>query len=125
MMNNPYAKYKESSTSTASKEDLTLMLYDGALKFCNQAIVAIDNKDFMKANTLIIKVQDIIEEFQITLNRKYEISNEFAVLYEYMFRRLIEANIKKDVAILEEMRDLLREFRDMWKEAMLLAKKSR
>ena len=123
MVNNPYAKYKEQSTSTASKEELTLMLYDGALKFCNQAIVAAEGNQVEKTHNLIIRVQDIIEEFQITLDRKYEVSKDFDVMYEYIHRRLIEANTKKDPAILEEIKELLREFRDTWKEAMTIAKR--
>lgn len=121
-MANPYDKYKNNSVFTATKEELTLMLYDGALKFCNQAIVAVEAKDYEKANDLIIKVENIIREFQLTLNRDYEISDSLAPMYEYMHRRLIEGNIKKDNAILEEIRDLIREFRDTWKEAMKLSR---
>ncbi len=119
---NPYAKFTNNAVFTASKEELTLMLYEGALKFTNQAITAIEAKDLTKANELIIRVEDIIREFQITLNHKYEVSKNFAALYEYIYRRLIDANIAKDIAILEEVRGLLRDFRDMWKEAMRLAK---
>ncbi len=119
---NPYDKYLENTISTASKEELTLMLYDGALKFCNQAIVALEGKDLAKASTLNMRVQNIIREFQLTLDMKYEISKNFSLLYDYIFRRLIDANITKDVTILQEVRGLLKELRDTWKEAMLLAK---
>ncbi|MDR2899305.1 MAG: flagellar export chaperone FliS [Clostridiales bacterium] len=122
-MKNPYGRYSNNSIFTASKEELTLKLYEGALKFCNQAISAVEEKDYEKANVLIIKVQNIIREFQLTLDRKYEVSNYFATMYEYMYRRLIEANFQKDAEILGEVRDLIRSFRDMWKEAMVLAKK--
>jgi len=126
MMNrNPYAKYKESSTTTSSKEELTLMLYEGALKFSNQAVAAIESNDAKRAHELIIKVQDIIQEFRVTLNKKYEIAFEFDRLYEYIIRRLVEANIKKDAEIMKEVRDLIRDFRDTWKEAMIIAKKVR
>jgi flagellar protein FliS len=121
---NPYDKYKNNTVYTATKEELTLMLYDGALKFCNQAIVAVESKDFMKANELIIRVQDIIREFQVTLNRSVEISKYFDSMYDYMYARLLDANIKKDIEILTEVRDLVREFRDMWKDAMKLARQS-
>ena len=121
-MKNPYDRYSNNSIFTASPEELTLKLYEGALKFCNQAIVAIEAKDYEKANELIIKVQKIIREFQLTLDRSYEISNNFAALYDYMYRSLIDANIHKDAVILAEVRELLRSFRDMWKEAMALAK---
>ena len=121
-MRNPYTKYAQNSINTAPKEELTLMLYEGALKFANQAIMAIDNKDAERANELIIRVEDIIREFQITLDRKYPVSANLDALYDYMYRRLLEANSSKDKGILEEVRDMLREFRDMWKDAMAVAR---
>ncbi len=71
---NPYGRMLEDSIMTASKDELTLMLYEGALKFCNQAIMAIEKKDMAKAHSLIIRIEDIIREFQITLSHDYEIS---------------------------------------------------
>lgn len=121
-INNPYEKYKNNAIFTATKEELTLMLYDGALKYCNQAIDAIENKNIQNAHNLILKVEEIIDEFKATLNYKYEISKNFNSLYEYMYRRLTEANATKNKEILFEVRDLLREFRDTWKEAMKKAK---
>jgi len=119
---NPYEKMIDNVVMTASKEELTLMLYEGALKFCNQATQAIEKKDFMRANLLLIRVQDIIREFQITLKRDNEISVYFDSMYDYMYRRLVEANYSKDNEIVAEVRDLIREFRDTWKEAMRLSK---
>lgn len=119
---NPYAKLLQDKIYTASKEELTLMLYDGALKFANQAIIAIENKDVPKAHESIVKVQNIIKEFQLTLDHKYEISSNFNLLYDYIFRLLVDANLHKDKKPLEEARDLIRDFRDMWKEAMKLSK---
>ena len=121
-MNNPYDTYKNNSVFTATKEELTLMLYDGALKFSNQAMVALEKKDFEKANEMIIKVQNIIQEFQITLDKKYDISKQLATLYDYLFRRLLEANMKKDTEILNEVRDHIRTLRDTWKEAMKMSR---
>ena len=107
---------------TASKEELVLMLYEGAIKFLNQAIIAIEKKDFMRANQTIIRVEDIIREFQITLDHQYPISQQLDALYDYMHRRLVEANMSKDIEILNEVLGMFREFRDTWKEAMKLAK---
>ena len=119
---NPYESLLSNKIFTATKEELTLMLYEGALKFCNQAIIAIDNKDVEKCGDLIIRVENIILEFQLTLDHKYEISKYFNQMYDYMYRLLVDANVAKDVAILNEVKDYLREFRDSWKEAMKLAK---
>ncbi|MCL2576342.1 MAG: flagellar export chaperone FliS [Defluviitaleaceae bacterium] len=123
-MHNPYDAYKSNTVFTATKEELTLMLYDGALKFCNQALLAIEKKDIEKANEMIMKVQAIVQEFQLTLNEKYEVSTQLNLLYDYIYNRLFEANIKKDAEILTESRDLLRSMRDTWKEAMKLARKT-
>jgi len=121
-VNNPYAQYTNNKVNTVSGEELTLMLYEGALKFTNQAIIAIESRDFDRANSLIIRVEDIIREFQVTLNHDYEISKNFDSMYDYMYRLLVDANIAKDIAILNEVKGYLREFRDSWKEAMKLAK---
>lgn len=120
MPGNAYAQYSQNKILTASPAELTLMLYDGAIKFCNIAIMGIEQNDIEKANTNIIKVQRIIEEFQITLNFKYEISNDFNNVYNYLMRRLREANVKKDKEILEEVSEHLHTMRDTWKEVMRL-----
>lgn len=125
MYNNPYAKIKENSINTATPEELTLMLYNGAIKFLNQAAIAIEKKDYMQANTFIQKTKDIIREFQITLDMKYEISEELNTAYDYMHRRLTDANMKKDLEILNEVLEYLRLFRDTWKEAMKIARASK
>jgi len=122
---NPYDKYLENRISTASKEELTLMLYDGALKFCNQAISALEAKEIEKAGGLIIRVENIIREFQLTLDRKYEVTKNLDMLYEYIHRQLVEANLHKDVGVLQEVQFLLRELRDMWKDAMLAARQQK
>jgi len=107
---------------TASKEELVLMLYEGGIKFLNQAIIAIEKKDYMRANQVILRVQDIIREFQITLDHQYPISQQFDALYDYMHRRLVEANMSKDIDMLNEVLGMFREFRDTWREAMKIAK---
>jgi len=119
---NPYTKMSEDKIYSATKEELTLMLYEGALRFANQALVALDNNDFLKVNELLLRTQDIIREFQLTLKDEYEISKNFRALYDYIFRLLIDANVKKTKEPLEEARDFIREFRDMWKEAMKVAR---
>ena len=113
----------EDQVMTATKEELTLMLYEGGIKFLNQAILALEKKDFLKANQLILRVEDIVREFQITLDHNYPISKQLDPLYDYMHRRLVEANLRKDIEIVNEVLGMFREFRDTWKEAMRLAKK--
>ncbi len=119
---NAATAYKNNSIQTASPADLTLMLYEGAIKFCNIAIVAIENKDIQKANMNIIKAQKIIVELRATLDFKYPVAKEFEVVYDYIYRRLVESNIKKEKEILEEALGYIREMRDTWKEVMRLNK---
>lgn len=76
-MNNGYAAYQNSKIMTASPAELTLMLYEGAIKFCNIAIMGIEENNIQKAHTNIVKVENIIEEFQATLNHKYPVAKDF------------------------------------------------
>ena len=124
MVNNAegYNTYLRSKIMTASPAELTLMLYEGAIKFANKAIMAIEKNDMEQAHNNIMKTQRIIEEFRATLNFKYPVAKEFDNVYEYLLRRLVDANIKKDTEILEECLTHLRTMRDTWKEVMKAAK---
>ena len=115
---NPYAEYTTNKIMTATPAEVTLMLYEGAIKFCNIAITAIEQKDIQKAHTNIMKAQRIIEEFRNTLDRKYSVAEDFDRIYVYLLQRLFEANMKKDKEILEEVNMHLRSVRDTWKEVM-------
>lgn len=119
---NAYAQYNNSKILTASPAELTLMLYDGAIKFCNIAIMAIEQKDINKAHINIVKVQKIVEEFRSTLDHKYPVAEDFDRVYVYLLKRLLEANVKKDIEILEEVNMHLRAMRDNWKEVMRVNK---
>ncbi len=118
---NAYQQYNNSKVLTASPAELTLMLYDGCIKFMNIAMMAIDSKDIAKANNNIKKAERIIIEFQTTLDFKYEVANDFNNIYTYVLRRLREANVKKDRDILEECVTHIRSLRDTWKEVMKAA----
>ncbi len=122
LANQGYAAYANNKVATASPGELTLMLYEGAIKFCNIAIVGVEEKNIQKAHTNIIKVENIIEEFQSTLNHNYPVAKDFDAVYTYLMDRLREANFKKDKEILEEVLKHLRTMRDTWKEVMQLAR---
>lgn len=121
VMKNPYAAYANNKITTASPAELTLMLYEGAIKFCNIAIVAIENKDIEKAHVNIMKAEKIIREFRATLDNKYPVAKDFDAVYVYLLRRLQAANLKKDPEILEEVLKHLRTMRDTWKEVMKIS----
>lgn len=112
--------YKQNSITTASPAKLTLMLYDGAVKFCNIALEGIEEKDIQKAHNNIMKVEDIIMELRLALDRKYPVWEDFERVYDYIYRRLVEANMKKDPEILKEALKHIKTMRDTWKEVMRL-----
>ena len=115
---NPYEQYQRNKILTATPAEVTLMLYEGAIKFCNIAIMAIEQKDMEKAHINISKTQRIIEEFRNTLDRKYPVAEDFDRIYIYVLRQLFQANIKKDADILKEVNGHLHTLRDTWKEVM-------
>ena len=114
--------YKTQQIMTASPQELTLMLYNGAIRFVSESIQAIDRNDMQKAHEANMRAQDIIREFMNTLDMQYEVSQGLDKLYDYLEYRLIQANIKKDKAQLEEAKGLLTELRDTWYQAMKLAR---
>lgn len=118
-----YAQYNNSKIMTASPAELTLMLYDGAIKFCNIAILAVEQKDIQKAHDNIVKTEHIIDYFRQTLDMRYEVAQDFERVYTYLARRLLQANMKKDKEILEEVSQHLHTMRDTWKQVMEANKK--
>lgn len=119
---NPYSMYANNSINTASNQELTLMLYDGAIKFGNKSIDALKARNYQESNMYNQRVQDIVRELQVTLDRKYPISQQYNQLYEYIYGKLTQSNAEKSVEAMEEAIDLLREFRDVWKQAMQIVK---
>lgn len=116
--------YQNNKITTASQTELTLMLYDGAIKFCNIAKQSLDEKDMTKTNENIIKAEKIVQELRRSLDMKYSVAKDFERIYQYIYECLIDANIKKDKSILEEAIEHLRGIRDTWKEVMKIGKVS-
>ena len=114
--------YQRNAIMTASPAELTLMLYDGAIKFCNIALAAIEEKNVQKAPTNIKKAEAIITELRASLDRKYPVWEDFERVYEYIYNNLLEANMRKEKEPLEEALGRIREMRDTWKEVMRLNK---
>ncbi|OAS85816.1 MULTISPECIES: flagellar export chaperone FliS [Metabacillus] len=121
-MNNPYAAYQQNAVTTASPGEVTLMLYNGCLKFIKLASSAIENKEIENKNTNIQKAQKIITELMVTLNMDLEISKNMIVMYDYINHRLTEANVKNDESILKEVEGLVVEFRDTWKQVIQITR---
>ena len=119
---NGYSNYANNKIMTASPAQLTLMLYDGAIKFTNIAIAGIEAKDIEKAHNNIRRVERIIAEFRNTLDFKYPVAKDFDNVYKYLEYRLRQANIYKDKEMLEEVLKHLRTMRSTWEEVMKGAK---
>jgi len=117
-LTNPYQTYQQNSVTTASPGELTLMLYNGCLKFIKQAREGMLAKHIEEKNTNLLKAQNIIRELMVTLNMDYEISQQMFAMYDYILNRLIEANIQNSVAYLDEVEGLVTEFRDTWKQVI-------
>lgn len=121
MVNSQMANaYKNQQVMTASPEQLTLLLYNGALRFLTESISAMEQGDVPKSHNANLRVQDIVREFVRTLDMSYELSENWAQLYEYAEHCLIQGNIKKDIKLLLQAKDVLQELRDTWVEAMKL-----
>ncbi|WP_232699707.1 flagellar export chaperone FliS [Brevibacillus daliensis] len=121
-MANPAQIYQQVQVKTANPGELTLMLYNGGIRFSKEAILFIEKKEMDKAHASILRVQEIINELDASLDRSITLSEQFILMYDYMRRRTIEANIKKDSEIIKEVEGYFVEFRDTWKEVMRLSK---
>lgn len=124
MKANPYQQYKNTQIQTASQERLLIMLYEGALKFINQGKLAFREGEYDNGNECIKRAQDIISELMGALNFETgEVANNLFVLYEYIYHRLVQANIKKDTDILDEAAGMLGSLKDTWVQVFMNAKK--
>ncbi len=113
-----YAQYKNNKVMSASGPELTLMLYDGAIKFLNIASFAIESKNVQKAHENIIKTERIIDYLRNTLDMKYSVAQDFENMYSYIARRLVEGNLSKDKEIIDEVNEHMHAIRDNWVEVM-------
>ncbi len=123
MVNKAYQTYQNNSVNTASGGELTLMLYNGCIKFIKQAMKDVEANNFEGKNTNVQKAQNIIRELLVTLDPKVEISKQFQPLYEFMLSQLTDANIDNDKQKLEEVLELVTEFRDTWKQILIKHRK--
>ncbi|MDR2043698.1 MAG: flagellar export chaperone FliS [Clostridium sp.] len=115
---NAYAQYGTGKIMTASPAELTLLLYEGAIKFCNLAITAVEQQAIPKAHTNIMKAERIVDYLRGTLDMKYPVAQDFDRIYDYLSLRLRQANVKKDQEVLEEVCGHFRGLRDTWKQVI-------
>lgn len=122
---NPYLKqYQRTEVETATPEKILILLYDGAIQFLNKAIISLDEKNIQEIHNNIVGAEHILLEFMNTLD--FEQGGDFAVrlnaLYQYLYNRLVEANMKKDKEIIKEVLEFLVDLRATWKQAINMTK---
>lgn len=124
-MNQYVKQYQKSSIETASREQILIMLYEGAIQFLNKAKVAINNKDIENANLDLIGAQDILQEFINSMDREVapQLAENLISLYEYFIRRLIHANLKQKIEPINEVLEYLKNLKATWEKAIVLAQK--
>lgn len=117
--NNPYQEYQNNSVETANQQELIIMLYEGAIRFLENSITYLDSyKTYDKANTQILKAQDIVTELMVSLDMEKggEIAQNLMNLYVFMKKLLIEGNMEKNskkiLLVIGYLQDLL----DAWKQ---------
>lgn len=121
---NPYQTYHKTQIETASQGALILMLFDGAIKFSKTALRGLADNNYEISNENIIKAQAIIQELIQTLDREKggELANNLFLLYDYIYWRLINANVRKSSEILTEVVDKLTDLRQTWKEVIKISR---
>ncbi|MEK4406582.1 flagellar export chaperone FliS [Sporosarcina sp. FSL K6-6792] len=117
-INNPYATYQNNTVNTSTPGELTLMLYNGCLKFIVQAKRAMEDNNIEEKNKSVQKAQAIISELMLTLDTSYPVAENMLILYEFANSRLIDGNIKNDCAMFDEASSIITEFRDTWKQVI-------
>jgi len=117
---NGYSQYQNNQILTASREQILLMLYDGAIKFCKQAKIAIEQDNMANKGKFLGKAMAIISEFSNSLD--HEIGGEIAAnldgLYTFMLKELSKANINNDPKPIDTTCTMLCELRATWSEAI-------
>lgn len=124
-MNQYVKQYQKSSIETASREQILIMLYDGAIQFLNKARVAMQNKEIEETNNNLIRAQNIIQEFISSMDREVapQLAENLISLYEYFIRRLIQANMKHQIEPIDEVLKYLKSLKATWEQAIILAQK--
>ncbi len=130
-MLNPYAQsakqYQKQQVETASPEELLLLMYDGAIRFLNVARKAIEEKNIEKTHNNLIRAQHIVTELMASLDMEIggEVAQNLFRLYDYLHYRLVQANIKKDTAMIDEVLTHLRSLKETWEQAIKIAHQER
>lgn len=122
--NNAYAQYKEQSLSTLAPGELLVRLFDELNKQCRLAILAIGRKDLGAANDSLTKSQTIVSTLASSLDMRYPISKELRDMYVFLARQLLQANMQKDTALIEQLVPLIKDLRDSFDQAEKISRRT-
>jgi len=120
MSDSPLNEYLKAKIMTATPQQLQTMLYDGAIRFCEQARQAMLDKDIPTTYERIVRAQRIVVELSATMNVEVnpELCGRLASLYTYVYRLLVDANVQRDPAKIDEALGLLQHIRETWQMAL-------
>ena len=124
-MNQYVKQYQQASIETASREQILIMLYDGAIQFLNKAKVAMAKKDIEEIHNNLMGAQNILNEFITSMDVEVapQLAQNLISLYEYFIRRLVRANMKKEIEPIDEVLGYLKSLKATWEKAIALAQK--
>lgn len=125
-MANPYQKYKNTAVLSASREQILLMLYEGAIKFTKLAIQATEVNNIAERGKNIMRAYDIVVELQVSLDHKVggDLAKQLDQLYVYLLDQYSKANVRGDVSALQSCVKVLENLYDGWKQAIETMKKN-
>ena len=114
---NPYQKYREQSINTLTPEELLILLYEELTICIHKSIIHITNKKIGDAHNSIIKAENIIIYLIDILDMNYPISNDLLQIYEFIYIQLVNANAKKELALLQQILPLIADLKNTWQTA--------
>ncbi|MCH6266830.1 flagellar export chaperone FliS [Neobacillus citreus] len=122
VLRNPYQTYQKQAVNTSKPEELTLMLYQGMVKYIRLSKIALQNQQIEDSHHYNLRTQDILSELMVTLKQEYSIAESLLRVYDYMKIRLIEANLHKKIELLEEVEQFAVQLTETWAAAMAINK---
>ena len=114
---NPYQQYQSQSVMTMTQGEMLTKLYDEFIKQMSGAKICLTEKDLSGVNNALQKAQRILFYLKSTLDFKYEISGNLDALYDFFIERIVQANLKKDAAMLDEIIPMIEDLRDTFVQA--------
>ena len=117
MYQNGYDQYKMQSVNTVTRGEMLLLLYDEILKRLTRAEIALEDKDYELFDKSVTRVDEIVHYLEQTLNMEYAVSRDLRRMYEFFLFETSRLKAGRRAAIIHELKPLVTELRDVFKEA--------